>query len=356
MSPPARPHDAEPGTAGAVALQARLDALLPLGLGGAAALPPYEIDTPCLPATDHAALLAEFAHHRGLPLPWPGQPLISPRELLALLAPLREAGADSAFALGQLLLPGHYGLASQALLQADDLMGMLRQLCRHAGRLTPLLTPRLLVDERELILVWTDACGLPPGLRAFTVDLHMSAVASLCAWRAGRRLPWRFSFDRTAPRDLAQHAVHLGPALHFGCQVDAMRLTREQAEIRWPAAPGLAAAALARQADPQALRRGLLATLADRLLRDAAQPPSLDTLAAEAGMSTATFKRRLSRHGTHYQAEVDRLRAHLAVYLLGPDGQGRDAVAQALGYFDGANFRRSFKRWTGMVPGALAPG
>ncbi|WP_457427235.1 hypothetical protein [Roseateles sp. P5_E7] len=31
-------------------------------------------------------------------------------------------------------------------------------------------------------------------------------------------------------------------------------------------------------------------------------------------------------------------------------------VAQALGYFDGANFRRSFKRWTGMVPGAWAVG
>lgn len=321
--------------------------------GDASALAPYEIDTPCLPATDHAALLAEFAHHRGLALPWPGDALLSPRQLLDLIAPLRAAGADSAFALGQLLLPGHYGLASQALLQAGDLVETLRLLCRHAGRLTPLLTPRLLLDEQELILVWTDACGLPAGLRGFVVDLHMSAVASLCAWRTGRRLPWRFSFDRTAPRDLAQHAVHLGTALHFGCPVDAMRLPLAQAYMRWPAAPGLAATALARQADPQALRRGLLAALGDRLLAQVAEPPSLDVLAAESGISPATFKRRLARHGTHYQAEVDRLRAALAVYLLGPRAQGRDAVAQALGYFDGANFRRSFKRWTGLTPGSL---
>ncbi|MFG6441131.1 AraC family transcriptional regulator [Roseateles sp. LKC17W] len=339
------------------ALQARLDAWLPLGLGGSdAGLAPYEIDTACLPATDHAALLAEFAHHRGLDVAWPAQPLISPRELLALLAPLRDAGADSAFALGALLLPGHYGLASQALLQADSLPALLTLLCRHAGRLTPLLTPRLVMDERELTLVWTEACGLPAGLRGFVVDLHMSAVASLCAWRTGRRLPWRFSFERTAPRDRAQHAVHLGTSLHFGCQVDAMRLTRAEADVHWPAAPGLASAALARQADPQALRRGLLAALGDRLLAQVAQPPSLETLAAESGMSPATYKRRLARHGTHYQAEVDRLRVHVAVYLLGPDGWGRDRVAQALGYFDGANFRRSFKRWTGLAPGAWAPG
>ncbi|MFG6464869.1 AraC family transcriptional regulator ligand-binding domain-containing protein [Roseateles sp. DXS20W] len=334
-------------------LPAQLAMLRPADTAG---LPPYELDTACLPATDHAALLAEFAHHRGVPLAWPAQPLISPRELLALLAPLREAGADSAFALGQLLLPGHYGLASQALLQAGSLVDMLQGLTRHAGRLTPLLTPRLLVDDDELILVWTDACGLPPGLRGFVVDLHMSAVTSLCAWRAGRRLPWRFSFDRTAPRDRAQHAVHLGTALHFGCQVDAMRLPLADAQQAWPAAPGLAAAALARQADPQALRRGLLADMADRLLRDPAQPPSLEALAAGYGQSPATFKRRLARHGTHYQAEVDRLRAHVAVYLLGPRGQGRDTVAQALGYFDGANFRRSFKRWTGLAPGAWAAG
>lgn len=338
-------------------LQAQLDALLPLGLGGSAAgLAPYEIDTACLPAADHAALLAEFAHHRGLALRWPDSALISPRQLLDLLAPLREAGADAAFTLGQLLLPGHYGLASQALLQAGSLAEALQLLCRHAGRLTPLLTPRLLVDERELILVWTDACGLPAGLRGFVVDLHMSAVASLCAWRTGRRLPWRFSFNRTAPRDLAQHAVHLGADLDFGCQVDAMRLPRAEATAPWPGAPGLAATALARHADPQALRRGLLASLGDRLLQDLAEPPGLEALAAEFGMSPATFKRRLASHGSHYQAEVDRVRAHVAVYLLGPRGQGRDTVAQALGYFDGANFRRSFKRWTGVAPGAWLPG
>ncbi|QPF76172.1 AraC family transcriptional regulator [Roseateles sp. DAIF2] len=328
-----------------------------------AALPPgpaaphYELDQPCLAYADQAVLLAEFARSRGLAeaLPAETPPLISPRRLLALLAPLQERGGpDAAFVIGRHWLPGHYGLASQALQEAPDLVEVLRLLCALAGRLTPLLTPRLLLDERELILVWTEACGLPPGQRGFLVDLHMSAVAGLADWLGGQRLPWRFSFNRTAPRDLAQHAVHLGESLAFGCQADAMRLDLAWARRPWPTrAGGRAAAALARGADPQAGRRGLLAALHDRLLPRLDQAPTLDELAAGFGMSPATLKRRLAQHGTHYQAELDQLRALVALYLLRLRGQPNEAVAEALGFFDGANFRRFFKRWTGLRPSAL---
>ena len=131
---------------------------------GAPPAPHYELDQPCLAATDHAVLLAEFARSRGLALP-PLAGSISPRRLLELLAPLQaQGGPDAAFVIGRHWLPGHYGLASQALQEAPDLVEALRLLCAHAGRLTPLLTPRLLLDgERELVLVWTEACGLPPG-------------------------------------------------------------------------------------------------------------------------------------------------------------------------------------------------
>ncbi|MFN5047712.1 helix-turn-helix transcriptional regulator, partial [Roseateles sp.] len=99
--------------------------------------------------------------------------------------------------------------------------------------------------------------------------------------------------------------------------------------------------------------RGLIAALHDRLLPALDSPPSLEQLAAELGMSPATLKRRLALHGTHYQAELDQLRALMALYLLQLRGQPNEAVAQALGFFDGANFRRFFKRWTGLLPSAV---
>lgn len=325
-----------------------------------------QADTPVLPWSDPGPLLTELALSRCFDLGEacrsagldPAAGMFSPRKLVALLQAVRQqAGPDTPFVLGRAWLPGHYGLASQALRGSPDLLEALRTLCRWSGRLCPLLTPRLLIDEHELVLAWSDAGSLPPGARALVVDLHMAAVALGLSALGEAPLDWSFSFNRTRPCDLSSHAAYLGPRLHFGCQVDALRLPLAQARRPWPVSEDLRQAqafahrALGLGADPQALGRGFVAAVHDRLLPCLADPPGVEALAAAFGMSPATFKRRLAQHGTHYQAELDQLRAGVALYLLGPQGQGNEAVAGALGFFDRANFRRFFKRWTGGLPG-----
>lgn len=354
-----------------------LDALRPLLQSlPAQAAPHYGADQAFLPWAYQGALLAEFARSRGLaPQDWllpcgvrPGQ-LLSPRQLLTLLAALQAAlGAnakDLGFVLGQLSLPGHYGLASQALQQAPDLERALEVLCAYPARLSPLLTPRLLRTEAELLLVWTEACGAPASLQPLLVDMQMSAVVAMAQWLSGgQRLPWQFSFNRTRPRELALHAAYLGAHLQFGCQVDALRLPLALARQPWPAAAaptraglppgtGLALGALQQGADPEALWRGQLAALYDHLLPRVAAQPTLEQSAQVFGVSPATLKRQLAQLGTHHQAQLDQVRAHAALYLLGLRGQRSEAVARSLGFHDKSNFRRSFKRWTGLTPGAL---
>lgn len=335
----------------------------------AQAAPHHGADQAFIPWAYQGALLAEFARSRGLdPQDWllpcgvrPGQ-LLSPRQLLTLLAALQAAlGApakDLGFVLGQLSLPGHYGLASQALQQAADLEQALQLLCHYPARLSPLLTPRLLRTDAELLLVWTEACGAPPSLQPLLVDMQMSAVVAMAQWLSGgQRLPWQFSFNRTRPRELAQHAAYLGGNLQFGCQVDAMRLPLALARQPWPAAarpgPSMALGALQQGADPEALWRGQLAALYDHLLPRVAAQPTLEQSAQVFGVSPATLKRQLAQLGTHHQAQLDQVRAHAALYLLGLRGQRSEAVARSLGFHDKSNFRRSFKRWTGLTPGAL---
>jgi AraC-like DNA-binding protein len=99
--------------------------------------------------------------------------------------------------------------------------------------------------------------------------------------------------------------------------------------------------------------RGLLAALYDHLLPRYREAPSLDEAATAFGMSSATLKRRLALHGTHYQAELDLVRTHVALYLLLLQGRSNDAVAAELGFHDRHNFRRSFKRWTGLAPSLI---
>ncbi|MBN8506252.1 MAG: AraC family transcriptional regulator ligand-binding domain-containing protein [Burkholderiales bacterium] len=328
-------------------------------------LPPaggyYTCEQRVLAWADQGLLLAGFARSRGLATAdWlagsgvqAGQAL-SCAELLRLLQPLLGLGRDAPFVLGQLWLPGHYGLASQALQSSGSLAEAAHILARLSGRLLPLMTLRPLRQGSRLWLVFTEACGLPAAQRAALVDLHLTALVGYGNWRAGRRLPWQICFNRTAPRELGMHATQLSPDLRFDCQVDALSLPLALAEQAWPAD---ARGALAVQAlpllldgaDPQALCRGWLAGAQERMLAQLSEPggASQERLAQQFGISLATLKRQFAQHGTHWQAELDLLRTRLALALLREPGWSPARVGEALGFVDPSNFRRSLRRWTG---------
>jgi AraC-like DNA-binding protein len=299
---------------------------------------------------DDAALLRDT----GLDPLDPAAP-VSASQLLRLLANLLRAldSPDTPFMLGQQLLPGHDGAASHALVQAPTLRALLETLCRWHARLTPLLRPRLETWDDVALLYWVDSHGAP-SLRPALVEMHMTAVVALCRWLGGERLPWRFCFNRAAPRHVEQHHVHLGSALRFDCQLDAMVIDAAWLDRPWPRGNGTAAglAQAAAAAEP-GRPPGLLAALYDYLLDRVRAAPTLERTALDFGVSPATLKRQLLRHHTHFQAELDQVRTHVALWLFQARRLDNEAAAAYLGFHDAANFRRSFKRWTGITPGPL---
>ncbi|SDC71900.1 transcriptional regulator, AraC family [Massilia sp. PDC64] len=299
---------------------------------------------------DDAALLRDT----GLDPLDPATP-VSANQLLRLLANLLRAldSPDTSFMLGQQLLPGHDGAASHALVQAPTLRALLETLCRWHARLTPLLRPRLETWDDVALLYWVDSHGAP-SLRPALVEMHMTAVVALCRWLGGERLPWRFCFNRAAPRHVEQHHVHLGSALRFDCQLDAMVIDAAWLDRPWPRGNGTAAglAQAAAAAEP-GRPPGLLAALYDYLLERVRAAPTLERTALDFGVSPATLKRQLLRHHTHFQAELDQVRTHVALWLFQARRLDNEAAAAYLGFHDAANFRRSFKRWTGITPGPL---
>ena len=56
-----------------------------------------------------------------------------------------------------------------------------------------------------------------------------------------------------------------------------------------------------------------------------------------------------------FQAELDQVRTHVALWMFHAQGADNEAVARYLGFHDAANFRRSFKRWTGVIERAKIP-
>ena len=288
-----------------------------------------------------------------------GSALLSPEQFLRLIDNTqRLLGADdSSFLFGQSLLPGHFGDASQTLLHARDLFQALEQLCEFQALLSPLLAPRLLVEAQHIHLYWLDSCGAGSAL-PFLSETCLTAVVAMARKMGGERLPWKIQCAYPQPRHIEQYWVHLGDDIRFDAQVTLLSLPREYAHRPWPGATATAGH-VARQACTDHLcRLGWQSSFLDRLydhLRDhIRQPLNLERVAAAFAMSPASLKRKLHRHGTHFQQQLDQVRRHVALYLYQVKGYTNDEVRSYLGFSDTTNFRRSFKRWTGLTPSALA--
>lgn len=281
---------------------------------------------------------------------------LTPAEYLQLLSNVMRAldSPDTSFLLGQQMLPGHYGALSHALLQAQNLRQALDILCAGHASLCPLLTPRWREDGGLAVLYWTDSFGAPSQLPAL-VEMHMTALTAMCRWLGGEHLPWRYCINRSAPAHIEQHEVHLGSELRFNCHLDAMLIDPALLDRPWPRGNAMAASVALQgaAAEAQALTPGLLTALYDYLLENIRLSPTLEGSAAAFGVSPATLKRHLARHGSHFQAELDQVRAHVSMHLFQMRGYDNEAVAQYLGFHDATNFRRSFKRWTGLAPRLL---
>ncbi|GAB3370634.1 AraC family transcriptional regulator [Azotobacter armeniacus] len=287
-----------------------------------------------------------------------GATLISPEQYLQLIDNAQRllAADDSSFLFGQRLLPGHHGAASQALALAGNLQEALQLLDDLRALLCPLLSPRLVCDGQHAYLYWLDSCGAGP-LQRFLVEAHMAALTALGRRLGGERLPWRYHFRHAEPRYVEQYWVHLGEDLHFASPCDLMRLPLACLTRPLPQATPTAAAVSRRQARAQLEATGPAASLLDCLYRwlldHVREAPGLERAAEAFAMSPSTLKRKLRKHTTCYQEQHDRVRLHVALYLQQVKGYSNEAIASYLHFHDANNFRRSFKRWTGMPPSAL---
>jgi AraC-like DNA-binding protein len=280
---------------------------------------------------------------------------LSPQQLLRLLQNTSRALAspDTSFMLGQQMLPGHFGAVSHALIHAPNLREALEILTRHQPRLAPLLVPRLMSEGPVSVLYWMETFSAP-ALRPLLVELHMTAIVGMTRWLSGERLPWRFCFNRAKPRHAEQHAVHLGMDLRFNCQFDAQLIDSEWLDRPWPRGnrPAMLAALRIAEAemDAEPACRSVLPLLYDYLLARIGAAPTLEQSAQHLGTSPASLKRHLAVQGTNFQAELDLARVHASIHLLQVRGYSNEQVARYLGFHDARNFRRSFRRWTGLTP------
>jgi AraC-like DNA-binding protein len=232
-------------------------------------------------------------------------------------------------------------------------------LCHYSAILTPLLTPRFFETENYLFLYWLDNSGAGQQ-HTFLVEAYMTAVYAMSNWLSKEKLPWQFYFTYAEPRYIEQYWVHLNEDIHFKQQLNMMRIPKDCLIKPWPnSAPiSLKMAELNSKIQLNELgwRESFLDQLYDYLKKNIQSELYLDDVAEAFGMSAASFKRKLQKHDTHFQAQLDLARKHVALYLFQVKGYQHQEVADYLRFNDLNNFRRAFKRWTGFSASQLLQG
>ena len=183
-----------------------------------------------------------------------------------------------------------------------------------------------------------------------------SALNSLCRWLQGKQLPWTFYFRHTQPNYPEQYQVHLKSTTNFNSQHHAMAIAREHLHSIWQlhSPSTLARARLCAEQELIQLDfiQGFVREVYEYLARNINHNPNLERTACDFAMSTASFKRKLQKHGTNFQAQYDDVRRDLALQWLHAPDITNEQIATRLHFHDAANLRRAFKKWTGLTPSA----
>jgi AraC-like DNA-binding protein len=158
--------------------------------------------------------------------------------------------------------------------------------------------------------------------------------------------------DAPAVRDFFRCPVHDSQpvtAVTFSARHLEARPIRSEAELAdfLAQAPGLVVA------EPRVTAHSITHRILEILGEDfRREMPSFEALTGLLNMSARTLRRRLEKEGTSYQRIKDNARRDLAIGLLRREGLTVSDVAERVGFSDPSSFHRSFRRWTGLAPGA----
>lgn len=222
----------------------------------------------------------------------------------------------------------------------------------------------LLAVRASFIVAWLDEArstarigvvihGLNPGLEPFFCESTLYTLLHCLAYYTGRRDSVgevRLSYPDPGYR--AAYAGEFLAPVRFGCSTTALTLDRNLLRLPSPEAdPSVYQDSVRRcreQVQQRQPRGDVVRWIQNFLVDNPGKLWTLDDIAPLLSMSPRTVIRKLNAAGTTYQSLRDAvLKRQATVYLR---TMSVEAAALTLGFADSSSFRRTFKRWFGVVP------
>lgn len=284
-----------------------------------------------------------------------GEIFISPLQLFKLIENSQNLlnSHDMSFLLGRRFFPGNLGEIANALINAKNLAQMLKIITCFQSLLFPLNFIQKKQYQDKTYLIINHSLGeFSQQHTTFMTELFCSILVSAIKWRFAQNIPLEFKFPYAQPAHLAEYQVNLGDNLHFNQHIFMIGIENKYLHIQLQDSSKTLKALHITQCKKQRVKQtGLIQHILIYLYHH--NNATLEQSANYLKISTATFKRKLKQHNTSFQQLLDLVKKQKAIYQITIEGRNNINVSNTLKFNDTTNFRRAFKRWTGMTPNTL---
>ena len=259
------------------------------------------------------------------------------------------------YLLGSALLNSRYISLCQSLQYAQNLRQALAQLYYFRHQLFPCFYVRLYQQQHCVVIEFKPALGLA-NQQGFMLTVVFSLLLGLIKQQLGSLCGISLQLQQAASYQL-QHQLHWGVDVSFKQSADCISIPLALWQQRFTDADAQkfsASRRTCRQLNRVLCKQRALPESICYLQRKALpQLLTQDQVASALGLSSSSLKRQLSQHNTNFATLLDEVRRDAARQLLQQGRYSNRQLAQKLGYSDEHNFRRAFKRWTGLIPSSF---
>lgn len=282
---------------------------------------------------------------------------VSYRQTSQLIRRVQQAVGDPALGLSagarQTIIS--LGLPGLGMLTCRTLGEAIAYAAEHEQDAGALLHHRYGVEGNSFVIEVTPRL-YDPTLEPYLVEEAFSCEVAITRGLIGANFnPIRLDLSYAKPDHAAAYSAFFKCPVRFNTSVNRIVSDARWLEYLLPTYEEFTCPYLRAQLEGLMPRRpdrnDLLESISAHLCTHLDEPRALRETAQEFNISERTLRRRLADLNVSYRSLVDQARHERAVDLLRRTSGSLNEIALATGFSDARNFRRAFKRWTGMLPG-----
>jgi len=246
------------------------------------------------------------------------------------------------------------GILGYALMTSATVDDVLKLLVRYKRALLPSMRIELISGDGSVELR-SAAPHLPQVLEQFYKEaLYAGLVTNLNLLTDNHGASAILELDYGEPEDRGLYESVFGVNIRFNSNRCGLTFDAESLAVAISTSDPVAQDVFRRECDRILANDNYSGAVSERvvqlLLLSRSEFPTAAVMAQQMHMSESTLQRRLAKERTRFQQLLDQVRYRLALeYLQGTDLSASE-IAALLGFNNSANFRRSFKRWSGTTP------